>query len=142
MRYINTKWKQEKIEDIMFNNGVKFKSNEEGTYYNSYFELYGRKVRIRILIYKTTINVDCGHSYWNGITSYKKLEEALKSFYNDRKKETWRDMNFAERVSYMANKEYKEYGTTECAEGIVNILGTSISNNLNELAHSVSNKKY
>ena len=126
----------------MLKNNIKFESNEKGIYYNSYFEFYGKKRRIKILIYKTIINIDCGYNYWHGITSYKKLNEVLKHFHDDRKREVWRDMNFAERVTYATMKEYEEHDTTEVIEGVVGMLEKSISNNLNKLANSVSNKNY
>lgn len=82
MNYSDTKWKQEKVESIMEANGVNFESNENGYYSNSYFKFYGNKRRIIILTYKTTISIDCGNRYWNGITSYKELNEAIKHFSN------------------------------------------------------------
>ena len=94
MKYENTKWKKEKVEELMKKHGYIFESSN-GYYNDIYIEFFERKIRISITILKSTITLESFfvHSYWPGITSYKKLDYALKTYRDEIRSEICKEVS-------------------------------------------------
>ena len=74
--------------------GYIFESSN-GYYNDIYIEFFERKIRMRITILKSTITLESFfvHSYWPGITSYKKLDYALKTYRDEIRSEICKEVS-------------------------------------------------
>lgn len=124
-----TKWSIEKVEQILNEiEGLKVAHRPDG-FYLCNFEFYGKKSLFSISVMKSCISLERPWiSYWNGITSYKKLKEVMIDYSKEIKREIWDKLSFAEKTLIIAKKE----NNPEIITTVANMLQNNIRSNLHE----------
>lgn len=82
MNYIDSRFKKEKVEKIIKENGISFKLENERCY-DSYVELFGHKKSLKISIKKSHISIKRSSRSHCTVNTYKDFNKVLAFYVNE-----------------------------------------------------------
>lgn len=103
MNYDGSKFKKEKVEQLIKENGISFQYVNE-LYYDSFVELFGNKKPLKIFVKKSSIIIERPFCSYCSVKTYKDFKEVLAFYVNEIVEEI---LNPLLQNNSTTNKRYK-----------------------------------